>query len=318
MPYQYKKKHIVEYFKSNNLKIFLSRKILNDDRINSKHTKAKFMDSNGYFYYVSISYAMEKVRNNGRIEIFGKSNPFTLINISNWIIINKQNLKLLENKNSKRIGAKINLKFRCLTCKKIIYKTWDNLKSGRGCPYCTHKIASEFYNFVVVFPELAKRWCYEKNTVSPYDILPYSNKKYWWKCANGKKHSFLSCLNVMVSPEIFCSVCSGNKSYGEFIIEKFLIKNKVKYVRQKTFNQCRYVNLLRFDFYLPEKNICVEYQGIQHYKENAFFGGEDELSTLKKKDRIKRKYCKKNKIKLVEISYLNKKNIEIILLGELS
>lgn len=56
---------------------------------------------------------------------------------------------------------------------------------------------------------------------------------------------------------------------------------------------------LRFDFYFPEQNICLEYQGIQHYDfTNKFYSEEGQ-----ERDNLKREYCRNNNIKLIEIPY---------------
>lgn len=51
-------------------------------------------------------------------------------------------------------------------------------------------------------------------------------------------------------------------SKGENKIEQILQDNNIKFERQKTFNDCRNINLLRFDFYLPEFDLLIEYDGI--------------------------------------------------------
>lgn len=98
-----------------------------------------------------------------------------------------------------------------------------------------------------------------------------------------------------------CPSCSQSK--GELKILEFLKEHNVNFVRQKTFNGCRYVKLLKFDFYLPEYNTCIEYDGEQHYKPINFFGGEEGLKLLKIKDNIKNEFCLKNNMKLIRIKY---------------
>ena len=60
---------------------------------------------------------------------------------------------------------------------------------------------------------------------------------------------------------------------------------------------------LPFDFYLPDYNTCIEYQGEQHYRAIDYFGGEDEFLIRKKHDEIKSEYCKQHKINLIIIPY---------------
>lgn len=104
------------------------------------------------------------------------------------------------------------------------------------------------------------------------------------------------------------------KSKGEECIELFLLNNGIKYIREHRFFDCIGVcKTLPFDFYLEEYNICIEYQGIQHYKPVELFGGEKQFKIQQINDEIKREYCKNNGIKLIEISYKNFKRINEIL-----
>ena len=93
------------------------------------------------------------------------------------------------------------------------------------------------------------------------------------------------------------------KSTGETIIESILNKYSIFYEREKTFDGCINKKKLRFDFYIPEKNICIEYNGIQHYQKVDRFGGEETFNYQKYNDSIKSNFCKENSINLLIISY---------------
>ena len=49
-------------------------------------------------------------------------------------------------------------------------------------------------------------------------------------------------------------------------------------------------------------NICIEYDGEQHYRAYSIFGGEEKLKR-KLLDEIKNDFCIKNEIKLIRIKY---------------
>ena len=69
---------------------------------------------------------------------------------------------------------------------------------------------------------------------------------------------------------------------------------------------CKLIKKLRFDFYLPEKDIFIEFDGEQHFKPSMFGGkesGEEKLQRTVINDKIKNEYCEKNKIKLIRIKY---------------
>jgi len=102
-------------------------------------------------------------------------------------------------------------------------------------------------------------------------------------------------------------------SKGENKIMKILSKNNIEYTKEHSFEDCKNINKLPFDFYIPSKNIIIEYDGIHHFKSVDFFGGEKELKHRQKLDKIKDKYCEKNNIYLIRIPYTEYKNVERIL-----
>jgi hypothetical protein len=110
-----------------------------------------------------------------------------------------------------------------------------------------------------------------------------------------------------------CPNC--NESKGELKIKEILKKKNVIFIFQKTFNDCRNENnrKLKFDFYLPNKNILVEYDGRQHYEPIEYFGGIISHEKLVEYDKMKNQYAELNKIKLIRISYMEYENIDEIL-----
>ena len=98
-----------------------------------------------------------------------------------------------------------------------------------------------------------------------------------------------------------CPVCKSSK--GELKIIKFLEENNINYISQYTFDDCRFKNKLSFDFYLPDYNMCVEYNGEQHYQIIKGWGGEKNYELRKIRDKIKKEYCELNNIPFYIIKY---------------
>jgi very-short-patch-repair endonuclease len=98
-----------------------------------------------------------------------------------------------------------------------------------------------------------------------------------------------------------CPICKSSK--GGLTIKEWLDSNNIKYVQEYKYNDCRNILPLPFDFYLPDHNMCIEYDGKQHHKVNYFFGGENGLKETKKRDKIKDIYCIDNNILLLRIRY---------------
>ena len=98
-----------------------------------------------------------------------------------------------------------------------------------------------------------------------------------------------------------CPYCKESK--GENKIRELLNNFSVNFIPQYKFDKCKYKLKLPFDFYLPDYNTCIEYNGIQHYKAIDYFGGEKRFKEQQKKDIIKKVYCEKNNIRLIIIKY---------------
>lgn len=111
--------------------------------------------------------------------------------------------------------------------------------------------------------------------------------------------------------------CGCMHSNGEAKLEKILSNLKINYIKQKTFDNLLSNNgwHLYFDFYLPEYNIAIEYQGEQHYSCNSRgWNNLENFTKTQERDQLKREYCLSNNIKLIEIPYLdfNKLNEEYV------
>jgi hypothetical protein len=138
-----------------------------------------------------------------------------------------------------------------------------------------------------------------------YDDVKYSGKegKVVIKC--GKHGTFEQTPHNHLAGN-GCPRCKESK--GETQIKEFLVKNSIEHIRQKRFKECRHILPLPFDFYLPKSNLCIEYQGLQHFKVIKKFGGEPEFKKRLLRDEIKRNYCRNNSINLITITYKDKIN----------
>ena len=98
-----------------------------------------------------------------------------------------------------------------------------------------------------------------------------------------------------------CPICKESK--GEKIIRLFLKTKGIKFIKQKRFKECKDIRPLPFDFYLPEHNICIEYDGEQHFRPIKRFGGDAGYQKILKTDKIKNNFCLKNGFKLIRVKY---------------
>jgi very-short-patch-repair endonuclease len=156
-----------------------------------------------------------------------------------------------------------------------------------------------------------EEWDYSKNKISPSNYFPKSGKFVWWVCPLCD-NSYDAPIASRTSAKSACPKCRESK--GEKSIFKWLKNNGIYVIQEYKFGDCRDKRKLPFDFYLPDYNVCIEYDGEQHHTVRTnFFGGNDKFKQLKRRDKIKTKYCKDNNIYLLRIPYWDFNNIEQIL-----
>lgn len=182
---------------------------------------------------------------------------------------------------------------------------------NQRCEKCSKEIASEkrkhSYNFVKEFIEfygyklLSNEY---KGSLDKLDLM----------CPNG--HKFKMSFEKFYNAGHRCVKCSESK--GEREITRILNQYNIKNISQYKFDDCKFKQSLPFDFYLPDYNILIEYDGEQHYKIFDYFGGLDKFIDTKIRDTIKNEYCNKNNIKLIRIPYWDYNKIEDILKCELN
>lgn len=98
---------------------------------------------------------------------------------------------------------------------------------------------------------------------------------------------------------------SESVSHGETLIAQILKENDIEFEKEKTFSNCIGTGgkVLRFDFYLPEYNTLIEYDGMQHFQPVEYFGGEEKFKKQQANDDTKNVYCIENAINLIRIPY---------------
>jgi hypothetical protein len=107
-----------------------------------------------------------------------------------------------------------------------------------------------------------------------------------------------------------CPICKESK--GEREIRNFLTENNIEFIPQYKFGDCKNIKLLPFDFYLPDYNTCIEFNGRQHYEPLEHFGGIINFKKQQINDKIKNDYCKSNNISLITIRYDEKVKDKLI------
>jgi hypothetical protein len=214
----------------------------------------------------------------------------------------------------------------------------DHFINGKRCSYCVNRKIHPIDSLgkILECNNLLSVWS-NKNKKSPYEYAPMSDIKVWWKCFDGKHNDFKRSICSSNIRDFRCPECNFSK--GEAKISEILMKLNFSKISQEEYskiinnNSHKYYipqkefkgliglggGLLSYDFYLPQHNLLIEFQGKQH---EIFVKWIHKIKKAFKKqqehDRRKREYAKTHNIKLLEIWYYDFDNIEEILNKELN
>lgn len=192
-------------------------------------------------------------------------------------------------------------------CKKHNYEwkiTPSSALRGAGCPICA---SENLRSALIKSHEQYLKELDSLGLLEDIEVLEQYNGASNPIAHLCKKHNniwYPTPGNVIRGLSRGCYEC--RKSLGESIVNKWLDNHNIKYITQYRFNDCKDSRPLPFDFYLPDHNKCIEFDGKQHFEPVEYFGGEESFKVLQLHDKIKDEYCKDNNIPLLRISYDNR------------
>lgn len=182
---------------------------------------------------------------------------------------------------------------------------------GNRCPYCcnhhgkVHKKDSlgELHTQSELF------WS-DKNSQTPLEFAPRSQRRVLWKCNNSQHADYERTICHAVTLEFRCPKCMYSKGESRVleVLEKFNLKSET----QKKFADllgCGGAHLM-YDFYLPDFNLLIEYDGEFHFHK---YYEEQNYEIQQVHDRLKNEYAQRKGIELLRIPYWDFENIEKIL-----
>jgi very-short-patch-repair endonuclease/ssDNA-binding Zn-finger/Zn-ribbon topoisomerase 1 len=211
---------------------------------------------------------------------------------------------LLKEKNIASIGQYINnstpIEFRCLIndCNHIwLAKPAGLVQDRSGCPKCSNRMKLSLHDIEqrLVGRNIRIIGKYE-NTHTPTMLLCLNDKcEYKWKAS----------LTSILHSHTGCPKCSIGKN--QLLIFNILKDNDIIFEDEKFIKDIAYVdNLFHVDFYLPQHNTIIEYNGRQHYMPVNFGGiewerAENNFKRQQERDRFIEEFCNLNKINLIWI-----------------
>jgi len=170
------------------------------------------------------------------------------------------------------------------------------LLSKYGCPKCAIEKNSEKKKLTT--EEFIKRAKEVHGNKYDYSLVKYSDSRIKVKIICSKHGEFEQIPNTHLNGS-GCPKCRVSK--GEKEIENYLTSNKILFETQKKFDDLMDKKQLSYDFFLPNENLLIEYNGEQHYINTSF--KNHNLKLQKHHDWLKRKYAEKHEINLLTIPY---------------
>lgn len=275
-----------------------------NEYINTK-TKLLAMTQEGYKFYMSL----DNLKSGRNANCFSNNNPFYLENIQKLIDNKGLNLIAIEKvfKNSKTF-----VKCKCPIHDYEFLTRAGDLRDGKGCKICGHEKTINKQRLTLdEIKSMLKE--YNNNIEIISNEYVNNNTKLTCKCKVCGHVWGVTWANLQRYK--ICPKCKG--SYGEKKICNYLDNNQIDYEYQYTFKECKDTRVLPFDFYIPQYNLCIEYDGELHYESARYIKDEDIMDYKLKKqqehDKIKDNYCKDKNINLLRIPYWEFNNIENIL-----
>lgn len=196
------------------------------------------------------------------------------------------------------VNAKTHVTMKHIACGNEYPVTPDDFNSGRRCPECAKVIKG-----------MKRRKSHDKFAQEVCDLTNggYVLMSTYTRECDKVIIKHLKCdKEYPVTPNSFlggkrCPRC--NESRGESLIRKALDYLKVPYKEQMSFDGLILERKLSYDFFLPDNNTLIEYQGKQHYQPIELFGGEESFIKQTKRDAKKKEYAINNNYRLIEIPY---------------
>ena len=182
--------------------------------------------------------------------------------------------------NQFRPNSHIEIHLKCPKCNfKWISKPYV-FTAGHRCPACEHKVASPQYNLKVCYPLVAELFLENRNNIIVTEILPHSNKQYWFKCGVCGKHTKRT-VDKAVTRGVMCNECSHR--YQTSFPEQAVFFYAKKYFGNHTLN--RYlVNGCKnneIDVFIPDKKVGIEFNSYYRHKDKIK-ADEDKVARAKK------------------------------------
>jgi hypothetical protein len=158
----------------------------------------------------------------------------------------------------------------------------------------------------------AKDYAKNKNGVCLSKKYVNEKSKLKWKCHNSEHNAWFADARHVMRDDQWCPECAGAKNKTEKRVRMFLETHfgfSLESSRPDWNLNPKTGRSLELDGYNPENQIAFEHDGEHHFQTTLYSPSisDDMLKEQLKRDRIKKKNCKNQGVKLISIPILNRK-----------
>lgn len=209
-------------------------------------------------------------------------------------------------------GVKMTARIECPKHGEQNVNLWA-LLNGAGCPSCARETVAIKNTLDADYVEEYINGINGNTLLNKEDYKTRKTHNLNIRCTCGNVYT--TSFECYIAGVQQCYSCSCKESKREREIRLFLDAHNINFEQEKRFDDCHDINILPFDFYLPEYNLIIEFDGQHHFEETH---NRADYETTKRHDAIKNKYCEDNNINLLRIPYWDGNKIEKILTKELN
>lgn len=187
----------------------------------------------------------------------------------------------------------------------------DRTVGGYGCSYCAGNrgYTCRCLSFGNHHSDLVAEFVGAGNDINLAFSIPQASNKYFnWQCRNNSAHVWPAQVQHRTKKldPTGCPNCTTSKFERDFIL--VLDGAETKYEKQKTFPDCRSINVLPFDF--AWEDCLAELDGQQHFEAGRFNNTEEDLAKQQKHDKIKTEFAKSRSLHLLRIAWSERNNMK--------
>lgn len=200
------------------------------------------------------------------------------------------------------IGNKMKIQFVC-KYHGIQTMLLNNFLRGHTCIKCSYELRRDNMRNSQDYVESVINSMNGNKLLNKEEYVQSNKRNLKVLCGKCGSHVYTVSFSDYYNNKVYqCHSCSSKETSGEKLIADILTELKIEYIREYKFRDCIDKRPLPFDFYLPNYNTVIEFDGPQHYH-NVY--GQQSFINTQKHDIIKDQYCSENCINIIRIPYFD-------------